>query len=90
LTGLKFLKYPSISSTIAVFFSVERYSSKLMLVGCAERRLSLRLASSLRFLKARSAAAVWPLRPSEDVILAQSSLEAAERCLQGKKSVSSE
>lgn len=68
----------------AVFFSLDRYSAKSTLVGCEERRLSLRRASSLRFLKESSAAAVWPFRPSEEVTLAQSSFEAAERCFQEK------
>lgn len=68
----------------AVFFSLERYSLKSTLVGCEERRLSLRRASSLRFLKESNAAAVWPFRPSEEVTLAQSSFEAAERYFQEK------
>lgn len=39
----------------------------------------MRRASSLRFLKARSEAAVWPLRPREELILDQSIFVAAER-----------
>ena len=47
--------------------------------GCELSRLTLRRASSLRFLKAWSAVAVWPLRPREVEILVQSSFRAAER-----------
>lgn len=47
--------------------------------GACWRRLSLRRASSWRFLKAMSEDAVWPLRPREAVTLDQSSFVAAER-----------
>jgi len=53
-------------------------------VGRAERALSLRRASSLRFLKAEREAAVWPFRPREVVMRFQSILKAAEeRCFWG-------
>lgn len=64
---------------MAWFLRVERYEAKSTVWGALDRRLSLRRASSLRFLKARSEAAVWPLRPRELVIFDQSSFDAAER-----------
>lgn len=79
VAGLKVLNSRSTSSTMAVFCSCERYDAKSTVWACDCKRFNLRRASSLRFLKACSEAAVWPLRPRDEVIFVQSIFRAAER-----------
>lgn len=81
MAGLKALKRFSISSTTAWFLRTARYWAKSTSVGSSDSCWTLRLALSLRVLKACRDVTVWPRRPREVVTLAQSSLRAADRCV---------